>query len=162
MRDAVRHYLGPQVDTEIHWAMVQALSQSVANTLIVPFQDVLGLDSQHRMNVPGQARGCWTWRFDWTMVDASPASLRAAQALLPPDVHVRCATFIPGEALAFDLAVLPLALRGDRARCYAKLAAPRVLVHDWCWRRAGASALIPWLGKRINLLRSPTTLAEAG
>ena len=73
VREAVRHYLGPQVDTVIHWAMVQALSQSVASTLIVPFQDVLGLDSQHRMNVPGQARGCWTWRFDWTMVDASPA-----------------------------------------------------------------------------------------
>lgn len=73
-RDAVRHYLGPLVDTEIHWTMVQALSQSAANTLIVPFQDVLGLDSRHRMNVPGQARGCWTWRFDWTMVDSSPAS----------------------------------------------------------------------------------------
>jgi 4-alpha-glucanotransferase len=62
------------VDTEAHWALMQALSQSAANTLIVPFQDVLGLDSQHRMNVPGQATGCWAWRFDWSMVDSSPAS----------------------------------------------------------------------------------------
>ncbi|HMN93667.1 MAG TPA: 4-alpha-glucanotransferase [Hydrogenophaga sp.] len=73
-RDRVRDYLGAQADSEIHWAMMQALSQSVARTFIVPFQDVLGLDGHHRMNRPGQASGCWRWRFDWPMVDASHAS----------------------------------------------------------------------------------------
>ncbi len=73
-RDAVRHYLGPQVDREIHWAVIQSLSQSVARTLVIPFQDVLGLDGSHRMNTPGVAEGCWTWRFDWSMVDDAPST----------------------------------------------------------------------------------------
>ena len=58
---------------DVHWAMIRALSQSVANTLVVPFQDLLGLDSQHRMNRPGQAEGCWAWRFEWAQVDGVPA-----------------------------------------------------------------------------------------
>ena len=77
-QQAARDYLGPQADREIHWAMIQSLSQSVARTLVVPFQDVLGLDGRHRMNTPGQAEGCWTWRFDWSQVDDRPSNrLRA-------------------------------------------------------------------------------------
>jgi 4-alpha-glucanotransferase len=71
-RDAARRYLGPSADLEIHWAMIQSLSQSVARTLVIPFQDVLGLDGRHRMNTPGQAEGCWGWRFEWSQVDDAP------------------------------------------------------------------------------------------
>jgi 4-alpha-glucanotransferase len=74
-RQAARHYLGPLVDTEIHWAMMQALSQSVANTVIFPLQDVLGLDGAHRMNTPGVARGCWAWRFEWQQVQSQAQRL---------------------------------------------------------------------------------------
>lgn len=70
----VRRYLGPAVDEGIHWAMIRAVSQSVARTVIVPFQDVLGLDGRHRMNTPGQAEGCWRWRFDWDQVGPEPAA----------------------------------------------------------------------------------------
>ena len=70
---AARAYLGPAVDTEPHWTLITALSQSVANTLVLPFQDVLGLDGKHRMNTPGRATGCWEWRFDWRQVDHRPA-----------------------------------------------------------------------------------------
>jgi 4-alpha-glucanotransferase len=35
---------------------------------------VLGLDSNHRMNTPGQ-EGCWTWRFTWDMVGPQAARL---------------------------------------------------------------------------------------
>lgn len=77
-RYAARCYLGPQVDTEIHWAMMLALSQSTANTVIFPFQDVLGLDGTHRMNTPGVAQGCWQWRFDWTQIQDEPARRLAA------------------------------------------------------------------------------------
>jgi 4-alpha-glucanotransferase len=66
--------------------MIQALSQSVANTLIIPFQDVLGLDSSHRMNTPGLATGCWEWRFDWSQVDHRPAERLLAMAT----AHGRC------------------------------------------------------------------------
>jgi 4-alpha-glucanotransferase len=72
-RQAARQYLGQVTDSEIHWAMIQSLSQSVANTLVVPFQDVLGLDGQHRMNTPGQPEGCWSWRFAWADVGDEPA-----------------------------------------------------------------------------------------
>ena len=73
-QNAVRRYLGPQADAAIHWAMIHAISQSVASTVIYPFQDVLGLDSSHRMNVPGQPAGCWEWRFEWLQVGDAPAA----------------------------------------------------------------------------------------
>jgi 4-alpha-glucanotransferase len=37
-----------------------------------PLQDVLGLDSTHRMNTPGTEQ-CWTWRFTWDMVGPEAA-----------------------------------------------------------------------------------------
>ena len=74
-RRAARAYLGPLVDTEIHWALMQSLSQSLANTVIFPLQDVLGLDGAHRMNVPGTAQGCWEWRFQWHQVHAQARRL---------------------------------------------------------------------------------------
>ncbi|MEY3144398.1 MAG: hypothetical protein RL342_69 [Pseudomonadota bacterium] len=67
-RQSARAYLGLLADSEIHWAMMQSLSQSVANTVIFPMQDVLGLDGAHRMNTPGQSQGCWAWRFQWSQV----------------------------------------------------------------------------------------------
>lgn len=41
---------------------------SVAHTAIVPMQDVLGLDSEARMNTPGVAAGNWDWRFTWPQI----------------------------------------------------------------------------------------------
>ena len=35
---------------------------TVANTVVVPVQDVLGLGSGARMNRPGVPDGNWTWR----------------------------------------------------------------------------------------------------
>jgi 4-alpha-glucanotransferase len=72
-RHAARCYLGPLADTEIHWAMMQSLSQSLANMVLFPLQDVLGLDGAHRMNTPGVAQGCWEWRFDWSQVPEAAA-----------------------------------------------------------------------------------------
>jgi 4-alpha-glucanotransferase len=53
----------------IHWDMMHALSASVANTVIFPMQDVLGLSSEHRMNFPGKPDGNWEWRFTWSQVE---------------------------------------------------------------------------------------------
>jgi 4-alpha-glucanotransferase len=39
----------------------------------VPFQDVLGLDSESRMNIPGTIDGNWEWRFTWDQVGSYPA-----------------------------------------------------------------------------------------
>ena len=50
---------------EIHWDMIRLALASVADTAIFPMQDVLGLGSEARMNLPGTAAGNWTWRFRW-------------------------------------------------------------------------------------------------
>jgi 4-alpha-glucanotransferase len=41
---------------------------SAAHTAIIPMQDVLGLDSDARMNTPGVATGNWDWRFTWAQI----------------------------------------------------------------------------------------------
>ena len=47
---------------EIHWDLIALASHSQANTVIFPMQDVLGLGSDARMNVPGRESGNWQWR----------------------------------------------------------------------------------------------------
>ncbi len=64
-------YLGSD-GTEIHWAMIRALGASVAELVLQPMQDVLGLGREHRMNTPGRL-DAWTWRFDWAQVGDAPA-----------------------------------------------------------------------------------------
>jgi len=62
-RAFARGYLGVK-DDQIHWALIRAIMASVANTAIVPMQDVLGLDSRARMNMPGAPSGYWRWRMN--------------------------------------------------------------------------------------------------
>lgn len=60
--DFARAYLNFSDDTEIHWAMIRAVMASVADIAIFPLQDVLGLGSTARMNLPGTVSGNWKWR----------------------------------------------------------------------------------------------------
>ena len=60
-------------DHDVHWAMIRACCNSVANIAVFPMQDVLGLPSSHRMNIPGILGGNWGWRFSWQMVGSEPA-----------------------------------------------------------------------------------------
>ncbi len=55
------HYLGTD-GREIHWDMLRLALQSVADLAIIPMQDVLGLGTEARMNVPGTTEGNWDWR----------------------------------------------------------------------------------------------------
>ena len=57
-------YVGTKGD-QIHWDMIRLAFQSVADTAIIPLQDVLGLGTPARMNLPGTAEGNWSWRFRW-------------------------------------------------------------------------------------------------
>ncbi len=59
-------------DGDVHWAMIRACSNSVANMVVFPLQDVLGLGSEHRINCPGVLGGNWSWRFSWDMVGTEP------------------------------------------------------------------------------------------
>lgn len=46
----------------IHWDFIRAAMASVADVAIIPVQDLLGLGSEARMNLPSRATGNWTWR----------------------------------------------------------------------------------------------------
>lgn len=48
--------------SEINWDMIRAAMASVADSAIIPMQDVLGLGSDARMNLPASTTGNWTWR----------------------------------------------------------------------------------------------------
>ncbi len=48
---------------EIHWDFIRTVFASVANTAIVPLQDVLGYGTDARMNLPNSTAGNWGWRY---------------------------------------------------------------------------------------------------
>ena len=48
--------------SEIHWDFIRAVEASVADTAIVPMQDLLGLGTEARMNLPASDSGNWFWR----------------------------------------------------------------------------------------------------
>jgi len=48
--------------SEINWDMIRAAMASVADTAIIPMQDVLGLNNEARMNLPASETGNWSWR----------------------------------------------------------------------------------------------------
>ena len=60
-RELARRYLGLD-GREVHWEFIRAALASVADTAIVPAQDLLGLGSDARMNRPGTVSGNWRWR----------------------------------------------------------------------------------------------------
>jgi 4-alpha-glucanotransferase len=63
-RHRVRTYLGCD-GTDITWDMIALALRTPSNTAVVPLQDVIGLGSEARMNVPGRPWGNWRWRFRW-------------------------------------------------------------------------------------------------
>ncbi|MDX8385156.1 MAG: 4-alpha-glucanotransferase [Gallionella sp.] len=67
VRDFAQRYLSCD-GQDIHLHIMRALAGSVANTVIFPMQDVLGLANEHRMNFPGVPEGNWEWRFTWDQI----------------------------------------------------------------------------------------------
>jgi 4-alpha-glucanotransferase len=55
-------YLGCTEVSEVSWGLIRAAYTSVAETAIVPVQDILGLASDARMNTPGKEIDNWSWR----------------------------------------------------------------------------------------------------
>jgi 4-alpha-glucanotransferase len=48
--------------------LIEQAWASAAFIAIIPMQDVLGLDTDARMNTPGIAAGNWDWRFTWNQI----------------------------------------------------------------------------------------------
>ncbi len=61
-RKFARAYMNFQ-DEAVNWALIRGVLASIADLAIVPLQDVLGLGTEARMNLPGTAKGNWRWRF---------------------------------------------------------------------------------------------------
>lgn len=62
-RDEVLRYFGCIDPQGIHWSLIRMGWISIANMAIVPYQDLLGLDTDARMNFPGKPEGNWGWRY---------------------------------------------------------------------------------------------------
>ena len=78
-KDFARRYLDTD-GREMHWTLIRAALASVASTVLIPLQDVLGLGSAARMNLPGRPAGNWGFRFSWDQL--SPDITRRLRALV--------------------------------------------------------------------------------
>lgn len=61
-RAFARRYLDTD-GNRINWVFIRTLLASVADTVLIPLQDVLGLGSEARMNQPAIPVGNWRWRY---------------------------------------------------------------------------------------------------
>ena len=71
-KDCVRFakdYLNLTKEEGYNWGMMRAAWSSVADMAIVPMQDLLGLDSKARLNIPSTTGGNWQWRATPEQID---------------------------------------------------------------------------------------------
>jgi 4-alpha-glucanotransferase len=71
-RHQIYEYLGSST-VSMPSVLVGVAMGSVANLAIVPMQDILGLGSEDRMNIPGTCNGNWGWRFEWSQMSEERA-----------------------------------------------------------------------------------------
>lgn len=61
-RENVMRHLGHSVGRDVHWDFIQIVMKSLAQTAIIPLQDVLGLGEEARVNRPSTTYHNWEWR----------------------------------------------------------------------------------------------------
>ena len=61
-REFARKNLGTD-GREMNWVLIRAILASIADMAIIPLQDVLGLGSEARTDLPARPSGNWQWRF---------------------------------------------------------------------------------------------------
>lgn len=64
-----KDYLNLTKEEGYNWGMMRAAWSSVADMAIVPMQDLLGLDSKARINIPSTTGGNWRWRATPEQID---------------------------------------------------------------------------------------------
>ena len=62
VRANVQRYLGRD-GSDIAWDLIRTAQASVSDRALAPLQDVMRLDDDARMNMPGSAAGNWAWRY---------------------------------------------------------------------------------------------------
>lgn len=76
-------YLGEKVTgRNVHLKMIRLAMMSVADAVVIPMQDILGLGSGARMNRPGKSRGNWRWRITPAELESAPAEALREMAVM--------------------------------------------------------------------------------
>jgi len=81
LRERINQYFA-HPNEPMPWPLIKSALASPARWAMMPFQDLLELDAQHRMNTPGTTDGNWRWRFHWDQVDAGLADRMKALNVL--------------------------------------------------------------------------------
>lgn len=69
--ERLSRYAGvPVTEGNVVQVMIKMVYASVADTAIIPLQDILALDENSRMNLPSSANGNWKWRATSAMLDS--------------------------------------------------------------------------------------------
>ena len=55
-------YLNIKEGDEVHFKFITAAASSIADTMVIPMQDYLGLGNEARINTPSTLGGNWEWR----------------------------------------------------------------------------------------------------
>lgn len=63
-KERLYNYIGRKISyKDVNWEFIRMAMASVSKIAITPFQDILGLNSQARMNTPAISKGNWQWCF---------------------------------------------------------------------------------------------------
>ncbi|MDR4509393.1 MAG: 4-alpha-glucanotransferase [Candidatus Brocadiaceae bacterium] len=74
-RKRLSRYLGREVsETNVCGELIRLAMMSIADTVIIPMQDILGLDEEARMNLPATTANNWSWRVLSEQLTASVAN----------------------------------------------------------------------------------------
>jgi len=84
-RTVVTDYLQSDIDN-VPEALIEAALASVARLVVLPLQDMLRLNSEHRTNTPGTTCNNWLWHFEWPQLSIEVAQQYRALNY----VHNRC------------------------------------------------------------------------
>lgn len=68
-----KKYLNLTKEEGYHWGMMRGAWASISDLAVVPMQDILGLDSRARMNIPSTLGTNWKWRADKKMMTTALA-----------------------------------------------------------------------------------------
>ena len=71
-KDRLFRYIGRRVNVEeVHQELIRLAMMSVAQKVIFPMQDILGLGEKARMNRPATREGNWKWRMEESQLTSS-------------------------------------------------------------------------------------------
>jgi len=73
-RSKVRDRLG-KAEISMPRDLIATALESTCRLAMLPMQDLMGLGSEARMNIPGEAEGQWSWSFSWEQLAQGTAKI---------------------------------------------------------------------------------------